>query len=91
MTGNIINPIEATRRRDDAAMPFQKGIRVACPMKNFVVRQTVFCLACDKFKGVMEVGHVGKTEGESAEVASKLNRIICKYPMTRRLHYFPED
>jgi hypothetical protein len=83
----MIDAIEATRRRDDADMPFQKGIRVACPMKNFQSRQTIFCLSCDMFKGICVKGK----EGQDVLSATENNKIICAHPISRKLSYFPED
>jgi hypothetical protein len=91
MDAKLVSAIEATRRRDDSEMPFQSGIRVACPMQNFNARKTIFCLSCDMFQGVYVKGHVGEPEGNDAEKASKLTMIRCAHPIARKLGYFRED
>jgi hypothetical protein len=91
MEKNILSAIGARVRQNEPAMPFQKGIRVACPAKHFELRHTQHCLDCPYFAGIFMREFLGTMEGEDAQKAAKLNAILCSHIISRSLRYFPED
>ena len=85
-------PCEAVRRMHlEDSGPFAGDFRTSCPARRFQKRGVQACTDCEYFGGLGKRTVIGEADAGKPEEASKLFTVICAHPISRAIHYFPED
>lgn len=85
-------PREAVRRMHlTESGPFGGDFRTSCPDRHFQKRGLAPCINCEFFGGLGRRVVIGTLNQKKPSDVTKLYTVICAHPVSRAIHYFPED